>query len=250
MNLGEFEESKNNINELDKLLPLDQNVAKLRKDMEELKEKSQKSKKNFLKKGLFGNSHLYYDKEVKAQPVNILPELDNNNKFIYLDMVVDNNYKNPYKVKFELFSKDGLNIVTDWIYNKFKEEKMEIKDSEISFIEGGDEGDKTDQSYFVLRKMELEGNDVVVNSEILEKFYNNYPLVEECLLVIHNKEYLAVNLLKDEGVKESNKNLAVLGRCSYNKKFFDHVRQLKLKTNEASKTLNVKITNYGISLNL
>jgi len=252
MNLGEFEEANENIKELDKLLPMDNSVKALRVDLENLKEKTNKSKKTFLKKGLFGNGNLYEDKEVKVKSSTILPEPNMQNKFIYLDLIVDNNHKNPYKVKFELFAENGLNVVTDYIFNQFKTQTLNFKNTEASFIENGN------VSFMNLFKIPFENvteNESGILADTIAIQNRNYPLIETGLLCIQYKEYLVVNL-SNEILNEPNSCLVsrvVIGRCSYNKKFFEYIKELYsgyTSDKENKQMPTVKLISFGISVNL
>jgi len=259
MNLGEFEESIENINELDKLIPNDEHVLKLMDELEILREKKSKSTKTFLKKGIFGSSDLYGDKETIVKSKTILPEINLKNKFIYLDMIIDNNHKNPYKVKFELYADNGLSLITDLIHDLFKKESLNFKENECSFIEQGN------ISFLNFIKIPF-----VFNSKLEDTIANNirnYPIIEPGLLCIQYKENLSVNLsIEDITIPSSDlASRVVIGRCNYNKRFFDKIRDLYNEFNEYKESVNndsnddkeikkklpsIKVISYGTSINL
>jgi tetratricopeptide (TPR) repeat protein len=225
MNLGDFDEADSDLSILEKLLPGDQTIKKLKEDYTKLREKTLISKKGMLKKGLL-SSNLYKDKEPDKEKIeDFLPEFNSRNFCFYLDFVIDGNFKNPIKLKFELFTNSSGNIRVNKEINEDILEKMKHKTliSEKHTI--GIEIIK-DQRFIYLfdvtKPYEFSKMDRAISEDFL-------------LVLIDNKVYLSL-----DNISKSKAPLCILGRCFFNTKALENVRENGTK---------VTITDYDYTLN-
>jgi hypothetical protein len=198
MHLGDFERCEQDLKQLDRLLPNDSTVKKLYEEYEKLKEESVFKKKKYTKKGLF---NLYEEKEEKKKP--ILPLFDKENKCFFLDIVFDEDLKNPQKLKFEIFKETQIRYPS-----LFKYLTQSIESKKLKGIE----------AETVLDEVDLE----------LDYTLNTIPCCELyllCLRKIADKHEL---IISKEISSEKADNIIVLGRCYYNKNCLKGDRRFRI----------------------
>jgi hypothetical protein len=189
MNLGEFEKCEIDLNKLDELLNSDNNVRNLYDNYRKLKEESVIKNKKFTKKGLF---NLYEEKEDKK---SILPIFDKDNTCFYLDIIINNDFKNPKKIKFEIFKETKIKFPT--LYKNISDsiESKKWKDTEIDNI--------------------LDIIDIDLDFKL-----NNYPCSEPYLLCSKKFDNACQIFINIEPTLDTN--ILVLGRCYYNKELLKY----------------------------
>jgi tetratricopeptide (TPR) repeat protein len=192
MNLGEFDKAESDIKELDVILPNDITVKKLHDDYLRLKKQTLSKKKNLLKKGLF-SSNLYEEKENKTK--TSIPPFDKDNTCFYLDLIINEDYKNPKKVKIEILGKKENPVVYESICQLVKDK-------------------------IVLKDKELNKNDKFIDICAIEDIgiiKNLYPCSEEMLIVLRRSGdcYMLSVCLEAVGDNIVD-DYIVVGRCYYN----------------------------------
>ena len=204
MNLGDFEKSEVDIKRLDQLLPNDNNVQKLYSDLNCLKKEELSKKKKFSKRGLF---NLYNEKEVLN---NNLTKFNKDNKCFYLDIVIDEDFKNPKKIKFEIFeeTKNKMKNVYDELIVMI--DSMRLKNKVITNV--------------------LDIFDLVINDEL------NYPSNERFLLCMR-KNGLGYELFVN--LEDKISNSIVVGRCYYNSNLWIESIIKKFRIIDCDYTFNI-----------
>jgi hypothetical protein len=211
MHLAEFTNAEKDLLELEKLLPGESQVEKLKKELEIHKEKYNKEKKALFKKGLF-KSGLYEDVKIKEK--GPYPELDLNNLFVYLDILVgfkSANFKDARKIKIE-------------IYKNFH------KDIALYFFELVDKNKEFFRKKFFIKRFEKDvyGLSLIENLENQEikltEEKNNLPLTGSGLLILRksNKEVF-INLNGFPKVSENYEDYLVIGKVCYNDKYLSDI---------------------------
>jgi hypothetical protein len=204
MNLGEYEKSEEDIKKLDELLPNDKNVKNLHTDMNNLKKEELANKKKFPKRGLF---NLYDEKEVCK---NTLPKYNKENKCFYIDVIINDDSKNPKKFKFEIFNETKIKMknVYDELINMI--DSMRLKNKVVSNV--------------------IDIFNFEMNDEL------KFPVNEKFLLCLRKKEIgyeLFVNL------EENSCNSIIIGRCYYNSNVWNQSNGDNFRIIDCDYTFNI-----------
>jgi hypothetical protein len=184
MHLSEFEKCEQDLKKLDTLLPGDANIKKLNDEFSKIKEEALLKKKKFTKKGLF---NLYEEKEEKK---SVLPIFCRDNTCFFLDIVFNDDLKNPKKIKFEIFN--DTKIKHPELFNYLKEciGSAKWKNKEINNI---------------LDEIEID----------VDYSLNKFPSSELYLLCLRRNNDINELIISNQTLSEDN--ILVLGRCYYNK---------------------------------
>lgn len=236
MNLGEFEKAGKDYKLLRTMLPNDIQIKQLENDFEKIKENSTKQKKGIIKKGIFG-AKLYEEKEVAIKK---LPCNEESSKCFYIDLLVNQNNKDPQKLKFEIFLHSMINLKS-----VFEEIDVIVRDKKLK---NGEIVVNT-QIYEVLSLFQFENSE---NDKFEEYFKKNvstniYPPCEKYLLVLlkQDKKYI-LSVTFDKISENLVENMIVLGRCYYNVDFLSKI----LTISKEEKEVKIEVTDCGYSLNI
>lgn len=265
MHLAEFSKAETDINKLCDYLPGDPIITTLRNRLDFLKEEYNKKTVKLVKNSM---SSLYDDKENEDKT---FPSFNKDNKAFYLDVIKNDNKKNPFKLKFEIYEEDWAEVIIRAISNNSgkhfvtKNKDLKIDDKEISkrIVSLGDNYNISDFGKLISeiqkRKTQIEREATISVGVVDDKkrrflFYRNsiFPACVSGLLCL----YLPYNSEKNENINltpycelfislESfsntlEENIVVLGKCFYNQVFL----------NELNNEDQVNIISQGISLNL
>jgi len=195
------------LHELEKLLPSESQVEKLKKELEIHKEKYNKEKKALFKKGLF-KSGLYEDVKIKEK--GPYPELDLNNLFVYLDILVSfnsANFKDARKIKIEIYKN---------LHKEIALFLFELLDKNKEFFRKKFFIKRYEKDVFGLSLIEnLENQEIKLTEE-----RNNLPLIGSGLLIVRksNKE-IFINLNGFHKEFENSEDYLVIGKVCYNEKY-------------------------------
>ena len=242
MNMGEFDNAEKDIKNLGYLLPNDISVDKLKKDFWDSKEKVFNKQKGMVKKGLF-SSQLYDDKPIVENKNLTIPEFDLKNSCFYLDMLLNDNVKDPKKIKFEIFkhTSNKFHFVVDFIEELIKNKKLINK--HIQTIR------KDNNKLMLIESCLYEEDSFKI---LIDKDNNIYPADEDTLLVLSLEKIdggkMQVNLtftLKTIN-KDIDENIIVIGRCYYNSQFLRNVKEMEEKNEE----VRLLITDCGYTYNI
>ena len=229
MHLGDFENSYNNLLELQKVLNNEKEMKKFFDDYYKFKEETLNNEKNNSKKGIMG---MY--KDLSSENNNFaLPKFNgDDNTLFYFDFLINNDEANPNKIKFEIFHFTKNKIKS--LFNELKKiiEEKKIKDKIIQF----DYREKK-ENLILIENLE----NVIIND--FESF-NIFSPNENVLLILHKLENGNLNLeISTEKLSEKPiKNNLVIGRSFYN---FNSLKNLN--TNKLFGEL--KITDCDFSYN-
>ena len=266
MNVGEFEKSEDDINNLNNFLQNDPLVKNLKEDLIKLKEKSLKSKKDLVKRGIFkGNLYEERKNDILSSPKDLLPKLDPKNLNFYVDLIVNNDNKSPQKLKFEIFNEnyktsEDFKQVVNILRNDIKNKSLltSVTQNELCrkiFIPSNENSEnnisnKEKIPIYVLKEFSSPEESQILNNFFSESIPKNdilksLPPCEEILLLLYreenedvNKFYLNLSIRKISDFIQPN--LFVIGRCFYKTQGF-------LKLTENIEEMNIKITDSDYS---
>ena len=246
MYMAEFENSESDINKLVDYLPGDPLIKELRQKLIKTKEDYQRDSGRLLKNNL---SSLYEDKLITSGS-SIFPKFNSENKIIYLDIVKNNDDKNPKKLKFEIYHKlwadELIKILSkndDFSVLKKSNDFMLIFNSNDEAL-NLDSGSITDilDSFVKIRQFNIEENNKE-NPNKLKLLYNPLYSCSEtgliCLLKEKDNQFkfgISLKSVKDD----IDEDIMILGKCFYNTEMFIDINdedRLMLISNGISFTL-------------
>jgi tetratricopeptide (TPR) repeat protein len=250
MNLGEFDKAEDDLQILVNLLPSDNVVKKLKEDFVKLKDKTLKSIKEIFRKGIF-SSHLYEDTDNKDNKHNIntnLPQMDlNNNKCFYIDLIVNDNLKNPQKLKFEIFkyNDDKISNIIDLLLKDIKNKSF-VKKCNINL---------KNNCVIVLKEYTLnEEIEIIENNFNCEAFI--YPPYEDYLLILQREKVndtmysysIVITTIKQGESDIVSQDKLVIGRCYYNTEFLKEFRNNNSSLESESATINIMDCDFAYNI--
>ena len=286
MHLAEFELAENDINKLVDY-HVDNNILReLRNRLKSTKEDYIKNTSKIYKssnftslyddKKIIDNSNLNKDNEANKYDYNYIgkdntyftfPKFNAENKLIYLDLIKNNNTKNPVKLKFEIFKQVWVDELIKYLsynnnsnmfvyfnkdntnkellnYNSMYNKLLILSNVNTQLCNINTNEFKNTLNLFDNSKSFIANEYKKDKPNKLCLYYNSvYPPSEQGLLVLfndieNNNIYITITLDSiDYNIRE---DLLVLGRCCYNNDFIKQISCLD----------EIKLISNGISFNL
>ena len=230
MHLGDFDEALLNLNDLAKVLPDDQLTKKIFEDYYALRKKTLSKQKENYKKGLF-QAGLYSEKKDINTNELTLPSFDGRNVCFFVDFLENGDVANPKKIKIEILqnTKENIPQLFTYLENVIKNHAYTNKEIKFNF--------ETENS------LTIEGGIALPELKNFSEV-NKYSTAEDSLLILEKKgETFELKLSAEALSDKLIENLAVVGRCYFNKEAV-----VSLKKEKKSGVL--KITDIGYTYNI
>lgn len=246
MYLAEFDAAENDITKLEDFMPGDPLVKDLKSKLLQTKDDYQMQSGKIVKNHL---SSLYNDKLLIAG--SQLPKFNPENKILYLDIIVNENSKNPSKLKFEIYKETwaeelikalskGVGIQSLVVENEFLICGGESGKLPLDYIDFKDTISSFEQMQSFLEKEQTSQKP----NKLALQYLALYPCFETGLVVLEIpevKEDQVVLKISRKLINQSiQKDLLVLGKCFFNSELIPNF----------SSEDQIKVTSRGISFNL